>query len=341
MKKTTIKVVLTAFFVTLLGLQPASAREQFGKAQIEKGVVSIVRGSEMLTVIPQEPTEIRKNDLLLVGGDSLVNWQVDQDTSLQLGSNAVLMLRAWKKAGSAGYFNLAYGIAEVRLQAGDGASDLVVLKTPSAVIRLTGSAWIQVASTGSTMVKVQTGETKISNLAGDEQAVAAGGLALVVNGNLIIPDAETSAELQQVVNPEMLDMPGLNDKQAQLLVNESELVATGVLTEDAVQQSKRIEVSIEESFDEQTDESGRDKKRFVKYPMNEDLSDELELLDDMASIDVSSESDELGIIQVMMKKQENVFTEFDKPKTPGMYFDLDDKTTWSLESGLILLTFEK
>jgi hypothetical protein len=42
-----------------------------------------------------------------------------------------------------------------------------------------------------------------------------------------------------------------------------------------------------------------------------------------------------------MEKQENVFTEFDKPKVPGSYFDLEDKTTWTSESGLIAVTIEK
>jgi hypothetical protein len=342
MKKITLSAALTILFVSFLWHQTVSARELFGNARIEKGALTIVRSGQMLIANPQEPAEIQKNDLLLVGGDSLVNWQIDQDTLLQFGSNAILMARAWKRAGSAGDLNLTYGIARVQLQVGEGSSEPVVLRTPSAIIRLTGSVWVQVALSGSTMLKAVTGETKISNLSGKTQTLSEGSLALVVNGDLIIPDAETSAELQQVVDPKILNMPGLNDEQAPLLMNESELVAVGVVTEDAIQQSKRIEVSIEESFDEQMDGAGSDeRKQPVAYPINEDLTSELNLLNDMESMDVDSESDELGVIQVMIRKPETVFNEFDKPKVPGRYFDLDDKTTWSSESGLIAVTIEK
>jgi hypothetical protein len=342
MKKSTIRIGLTVLLIALSGYQPASARELFGNVQIEKGTLAIVRSHEMLRVDPQERAEIRKNDLLMVGSNSLVNWQVDQGTSLQLGSNAVLMLRAWKRAGSSGYFSLTYGIAKVLLIAGEGSSDPVVLKTPSGIIRLTGNAWIQVTSSGSTMVKALTGQTTISNLLGEAQPLAGNQLALVVNGDLIFPDAETSAKMQQLVNQDILDMPGFSDQQASFLINEKEIVATGILTDDAVQQSRGIEVSIEESFDEQAKGSGSNEKDPPAiYPVSEDLEADLELQDDLASMDIDSETDELGVVHVLGKKPENVYSEFTKPKMPKNYFDLDDKTTWSLESGLIAVTIEK
>ncbi|MBT6612443.1 MAG: hypothetical protein HOB38_10080 [Deltaproteobacteria bacterium] len=342
MKKSTIRIGLIVLLVVLSGYQSASARELFGNAQIEKGTLAIVRSGEILRVDPQEPAEIRKNDLLIAGSDSLVNWQVDQGTSLQLGSNAVLMLLVWKRAGSSGYLSLTYGIAKVRLNAGEGSCDSVVLKTPSGIIRLTGNAWVQVTSSGSTMVKALTGQATISNLLGEAQSLAGNQLALVVNGDLIFPDAETSAKMQQLVNQDMLDMPGFSDQQASFLINEAKIVATGILTDDAVQQSRGIDVSIEESFDEQAEGSGSNQKDPpARFPVSEDLAADLELQEDLPSMDIDSETDELGIVHVLGEKPENVYSEFTKPITPGNHFDLDDKTTWSLEPGLIAVTIEK
>ena len=335
--KLLVYILIAAFW-----FQPAAARVLFGEARIVKGSLDIVRNGKTLTVKSGEQAAVQLNDLLMVGSDSGVNWQVDQITSAQIGSNSILMLRPWKRAGQAGYLNLGFGISRVRLQPGRESGQPLVLKTPTAIIRLTGSVWVQVTSSGSTMVKALAGKTKISNLSGDTKSITVNQLALVVNSELIIPNLKVSAESQLLVDDALLDMPRFNGQQASLLRNEAELIMAGVLDEEAVQQSKSIQVSSDESFDERSEISfGRTKKRIEIQPYGEDLAADLEILDDMTPYSVDSESNQLGVILILEEKIEAAMAEFDEPKMPDSLFDLDDKTSWSSESGLISVTFEK
>jgi len=62
---------------------------------------------------------------------------------------------------------------------------------------------------------------------------------------------------------------------------------------------------------------------------------------ELEAVEVEPETDELGTVQIKQNATEDVFTEFNVPKSPNQLFDLDDKASWSRESGLINLTVEK
>ncbi|MFH2132929.1 MAG: hypothetical protein ABIK68_21300 [bacterium] len=329
-------------FVAITWLQPAQARDLFGRAQVGKGTLIIVRNTETLTVQSPEAALIQKNDLLMAGHDSLITWQIDQQSSLQTGSNAVLMVRAWQRTGESGYISLGYGIARVQMDSEQGSRAGMVLKTPAAVIQTTGSIWIQVTSSGNTLVKSLAGITRVNNRMGEIRSIEENQLVLVVNGELIVPDSEETARINQMVDHRLMDMPDITSPQASSLINEAELITAGVLTEMAVKQSNNIELSLDESFDEQQETIDSNRKSVpLKQPVDEGLGADLEAFNDMKAIEIESESDFLGVIRIREEKQENVFSEFDKPKTPGTLFDLDDKTSWSSESGLLSITFEK
>ncbi|MBU2649164.1 hypothetical protein KKI24_30935 [bacterium] len=329
-------------FIAITWLQPAQARDLFGRVQVEKGTLVIVRNTETVTIQSPEAALIQKNDLLMAGHDSLITWQIDQKSSLQTGSNAVLMVRTWQGSGASGYISLGYGIARVQVDSEQGSRAGMVLKTPAAMIWTTGSIWIQVTASGNTLVKSLAGITAVNNRMGDGRSIEENQLVLVVNGELIVPDSKETARINQIADQRLMDMPDITSPQASSLINEAELITAGVLKESAVKQSNTIEPSLDESFDEQQDTINSNRKSVPhKQPVDENLAVDLEAFNNMTAIEIESESDFLGVVLVREEKPENVFSEFDKPKTPGNLFDLDDKTSWSSESGLLSITFEK
>jgi len=325
----------------LLSFQSVSAQELFGTAKVDSGSLAVIRNDGATTVTSQKSVEIQKNDLLMAGSNSAITWQVDEDLSLQMGSNCILTPSPWKRAGGAGYLNLVYGIVKTHVKTG-GERTEAVLKTPTATIRFTESLRAEVASTGSTLISVLSGKATISNQQGRVTSIESGQIALVINGELIVPDKEKIGQLQPPLNNTVMDTVALTWPKASSLSVEAALVVAGILSGDALAVSKQIDVSVDESFDVINDpKNASTMKKPGKPVISDELEDDLEAMDDLDAIEIDSETDELGIVRIQAEKPENVFSEFEVAKTPGDYFDLEDQTSWVQELGLIAVTIEK
>jgi len=332
MLKTTSMTVLLACTLLSILLQPLLAREQFGTASVKKGVLTVMRSGELQPFTEGKETTVQQLDLLTAGENALISWQLDESTVLEIGGHGMVMLRPWLRAGDNGYINLVYGA--LRLQSGG----TVTIKTPSAVLHVTGTVLVEVTATGSTLADVVTGKLDINSLGGRSASLDEGRAALVVNRELVVPPADQLAGLNlggQSLNRPLGGAPG-----SESFKTEAALLGAGILSEDELRESKVAIVSIEESFDLQVDSETALEKRTEK-PVSSEMARDLESFSDMPTIEVKPETEELGTIRIREDTPADVFAEFSEPRSPRQLFDLDDKTGWSRESGLIQLTVEK
>ena len=319
---------------TLLLIQPVLAKEQFGSVQVDKGMLTIIRNAEAILKPAQQQVPVHKFDLLMAGEDTTITWRNNSDSSIQFGSNSMILLKPWKRSGDTGYVAIGYGGVALQTAAES------VIKTPSAIIRYKGRALIQVTRSGNTMVVVQSGTADINDLSGSMKSISEGQLAFLINGLLIIPDKEQTDGLP--VSNQILAMPPIHNQAAFAFSIETALLGAGILSPDMVEQSRNTKAGITNSFDVHIDSTNEANLADpVNKQVNSEMAADLEAMNDLTLIEVESETDELGTIQIRESRPENVFADFAEPKTPGTLFDLDDKTSWSLESGLILVTIEK
>ncbi len=341
MKKGKRKKLMLILLGSVILASPTSARELFGTANVDSGFMTVIRSDGATTVTGQKTAEIQKNDLLMAGSNSAITWQVDEDLSLQMGSNCILTPTTWKRAGGAGYLSLVYGIVKTHVKEG-GERTESVLKTPTATIRFTKSLRAEVASTGSTLISVLSGKATISNQQGSMKSIESGQIALVINGEIVVPEKEKIGQLQPPLDNSVMNTVALTWPKASSLSAEAALLAAGILNEDMLVLSKRIDVSVDESFDVVSDpKTASAMKQLGKQTISDDLEDDLDAMDDLDSIEIDSETDQFGVVRIKAERPEKVFIAFETPKVPGDYFDLDDQTSWVQESGVIALTIEK
>lgn len=335
MTKTT-RLLTPVLIILMAALFPqvATAQEAFGRIEAETGVMTIIRSGESLVIPSQTPEILRNKDLVQAGTSTQLNWQLDESTRIQLGSSSIVMIRPWKRAGETGYLTLGYGAAELK------ADEERVLKTPAAVLHSSGISRVFVAASGNTIVAVKEGLVSMRSMAGKSAAITNGQFAMIIDGELVSPDPEQAAGLSGRF--ESLEMPPLSKQQSLSLPNESELLGSGVISVQQLQNSKNPEADATVPFDIDVEsEAAIDQLRHQPRPVSSQMATDLAEWNEMTAIDVETETSEFGTIRIRESRPDDVFVSFTEPKSPGQLFDLDDKTSWTLESGLIEVTIEK
>lgn len=334
---------ITALMFISLPLLLGAAK--YGDAVLKKGSFTIIRDSKLLMFAGEtEQVEIMQNDLLRVGQNSRVNLFTSEKTIIEMGSNALFLLRFWKEGINKGHIRMLFGIARVKTSQSQAARDKFLLKTPMAEIEIQGTAWLQVASTGNTCVVTEEGLAVFKGIVGSRQLVEKGEISLVVNGGgAILPIKILETIREEIAAVNVSSIPA-NHAESSALIGEIYHLTAGRIEQEELEQSKNYEISIDDNFDLSAEQAASEtvlaynESSFLSKV--ESLAAGLEQYEGIEVEDIEPDTEELGFI-LGVTTTVDIFSDFYGPQLPGMIINVDDLVTTNSKIGNISIEIEK
>jgi len=251
-----IKWIITGLMMLIfLMVEPAIAQMKYGSARIQTGELTVVRNEVESLYVPEDgEVEILLNDLLRVGKDSFVILSTNEQTDIKMGSNAIFQIKPWKSRNKTGYVRMLYGKMNFKTEKLENRRRFS-FKTASATIGVRGTgADCEVGSTGNTGCIGRSGNTVIQGNSGPPQELTAN-LMSIVAGNQpasqvmeVVPETSAGGEKDE---SKAYEKPAAGASGSSTLSREQDAVSSGVVSQEALDESKRNDVSVDEPLDQE------------------------------------------------------------------------------------------
>ncbi|PCI24730.1 MAG: hypothetical protein COB67_11330 [SAR324 cluster bacterium] len=226
-----MKKLLIGIGTLLLLLETSFGLVKYGEAYIQKGNLTIIRDGKLYRYASQEEAiEILKNDILRVGKNSLVKLETVQDTHIQMGSNAVFQVRAWKEGRKKGYLRMLFGKSRFKTTRSRTKRRRFSVKTAMAVVGVKGTEWDQqTTSNGVSDTVVRDGIVGVTPHFGKQITLGPGERSVVVS-----PTKATKLIKVKKIKKEISEEPleeAPTDTEEVLVEKEKDVVEEEVATE--------------------------------------------------------------------------------------------------------------
>ncbi|MDH5560551.1 MAG: FecR family protein [Deltaproteobacteria bacterium] len=351
------KKLIITFSVLFLFVANSYASNKYGDAEILRGTMKIVRqnGSFMVDA-SQKKVEILKNDLVRVGPQSMVTLETVEDTTIELGSNAIMHFSAWKSRNRTGYTRMLFGKAKYQFAAKGQQKRRYRVKTAMAVIGVKGTKWWQETTPdGNTLTMIEEGEVGVLGMSGGEQTVSQGQMSAVVNGSASSKSIVVPPKIKQEIQSTNLDSMPPTSLGASTMTGEVALVETGIVQQSDIIRSKGETITLEENFDKDQVKTTIEEKEIAVDPEIEgELIENLNIDEEIVEPDstnlsitaVGSEADRMSKTESTQTVTESPIIEdtvvTDPIDVEVPQIDLQDALTGSQDNlGNIIMQFEK
>jgi hypothetical protein len=245
----TQNILAILLVLTVLCSPFAVGAVKYGRANIEKGNVVIVREGRMyLYTKTNSPVTLYENDTIrTLKNTSLTLFNPDQH-KVRLGANAVMQLRKWKKKRQQGTLRMLFGKFRARTAAVRKKSSLY-LRTTTATIGIKGSLGDGATSADFTMLKNKSGAMSMINNAGQGLDIPVGQFGYNVDGL----DKNISLEVDEDYEPGKSEDEMETSDTEQLDTEDTKEVDVPPVVEEAIQDNVVEVADASEVPDEEDD----------------------------------------------------------------------------------------
>jgi len=338
--KTRSKWLLPVLILLLTPLLQAQTR--FGAAVVERGSLWILRdGSLVENKAAKIAIPLLQNDLLRTSEQADVLLSAADGGTMTLGGNAVVLVQAWQEAKQGGFLKMIYGKA--RIKTGTDRPHFT-LQTPTAVLAISGTVRLQLDAFGNALSLVEEGRLYVARPR-IGQWVAVNELIVAIGERPFQLIRTLPPDLLETLKSDGLEAPPAESTAAGTFGIETKLVAGEFITSAQLEESRKPDVEDDDPFDtwqkDAKPESTAPTDEPVSSPLTAAVKTELEKTASTAPTLIEPITTTLGTHWETEAAVEDVFAAYEQPKTPETIINLDDKTGWSAEAGLISISLEK
>jgi len=245
------KKIIGAILAALLFAVPAMAESQYGEAFLEEGKMTVLRDNKPKIFTAEKDKgaiTILEKDLIRMSNNSRVRIETREKAQVNLGSNAILQVEAWKQRDKNGNMRMLFGRFRTKVT-GLVQGEEFNVKTATATIGVKGTEYIcMVAANGNTTMIPVDHVVQLEGLDGLVRDVSPGQISVVVNGQRATPPTQVPKEIRNDLTSQRLDSPSVESHMASSLPGESALVQTGIVDEGVLMESKVEEFTLEQAL---------------------------------------------------------------------------------------------
>lgn len=228
MKSTqTILIVLLTFAIfTPAMTQSAWGAGKYGDAIVENGTLILLRNGERLSYkANSDAVQVNELDVVRVGAQSKVILKTIENSTLTLGSNAILHIKPWERKKKKGFMSMLFGRFRAAVDTLSGGKSFKV-RTAQATIGVKGTEYTLAASVnGNAWVKGHEGVTGLAGRVGADADVTKDLISVVVGNRA----ASSPVPVPQAIQEMGLDSPPANSNEALTLPGRGDLDDAGAI----------------------------------------------------------------------------------------------------------------
>jgi len=215
----------------------AAGAAQYGTAVVEQGQMTILRdGRAVAYQASSEPVDVNEKDIVRVREASRIVLKTQDRATLTLGANAVFQCEPWEVQDKSGMFRLLFGRFRASVATLAGTQRFNV-KAATATIGVKGTEFIvATTSVGNTAVLGLENTVTLAGHDGVDQHVGPNQVSVVVGHHGATPPVTAPPEFAKGMGN--INSPSVGSPEARDLPSENVLVEYGIVSKDALDQSK-------------------------------------------------------------------------------------------------------